>query len=363
MQTVLVTGGTGFVGRNLVPRLRQAGFEVRIFTRYRDKGQALQSQYGCAFFEGSPYDLSRLAKACEGASAVIHLVGAVTETPQAPFEDVHTRLTRLVVEAACQKGVRRFLHVSALGARPYSLCRYYRSKWQAEQCVQASPLDWTILRPSVIFGKGDRFTTRIAQLVESFSASLLLKTLPLPGGGVSFLQPVAVWDVAEVCLRALGHPDAIGRTLVVAGPQRLSLRAIVEEIFAAVGVPSQTPRSSPLAATLRRWSEALGGVVLAVAGSGLLGVSPSLAFPSILLGLSFLLHATCDPTWLLPPVPWPVSYAAAWLAERCVGPRLLSVSELCVLEEGSWGDPTPTAELLGIHWTPFSEGIRRYLPL
>jgi uncharacterized protein YbjT (DUF2867 family) len=361
METVLLTGGSGFVGRHLIPVFQKQGMAVRVLTRSQAKARMLEERYGCLALAGDPYDPLSLEKACRGVGAVVHLIGAVTETRLESFERVHVLSTRLVLEAATRCGVRRFLHVSALGTRPYSLCRYFRTKWQAEECVRNSSLDWTILRPSLIFGKGDHFTTRIARWAESPWASATLRILPLPGGGESRLQPVAVWDVAEACLRVLGHPDALRRTLSLAGPQVLSLREALGEILSALGLSWRTDPGAS-ARVFARVSEALAGVLGTLLGVCLLSEKPSLGWPSLVGGSALLLHAANQERWLFLAIPWPVCYGLAYALERLFGPSLLSSSELCVLEEGSWGDASLTAKLLGLQWTPFREGIRRYLP-
>ncbi|MDD4933959.1 MAG: NAD(P)H-binding protein, partial [Methylacidiphilaceae bacterium] len=209
MATVLVTGGTGFVGSHLVSRLVELGYQVRVLTRQAIRGRTLPAER-CTIIEGSPLDLDACRRASRETDAVIHLVGILTENRESSYREVHVQATRHLLAAAKENGVRRWLHMSALGSRPYAPSRYHQTKWTAEELVRSSDLHWTIFRPSVIFGTGDHLLTSLRSL---FSQSLFryFGILPLPGGGASPLQPVAIRDVVSAFTRALILPETIGK--------------------------------------------------------------------------------------------------------------------------------------------------------
>jgi len=209
---VLVTGGTGFVGREVVQRLHASGHSPTLVKRE----EMATSMKACA----------QVMRDCD---AVIHLVGIISETGEQTFENVHTRLTERIVQATKQAGVRRFVHMSALGTRPNAVARYHRTKWAAEEIVRASGLDWTIFRPSIIYGPGDGFVNLFARLAR-FSPAV-----PLVGGGHSLFQPIAVQSVAQCFVAALTEPRAIGKTFALCGDERVTLGEIVDAVLAATG--------------------------------------------------------------------------------------------------------------------------------
>ena len=221
---VLVTGGSGFLGREVTSRLVAAGHEVRVLARGRRPVQA-----GVEFVAGSVLDPASLPAACAGCEGVIHLVGIISELREQTFEAVHTGGTRALLQAAVGSGVRHWVQVSALGSRPQAPARYHRSKWEAEELVRASGLVFTIFRPSLVYGPGDGFTNLFRKL------SRWSPVLPLIGGGNSLVQPVAVADVARCLVSALTLPAAAGRTLDLCGPDRLSYREVIRAVLRASG--------------------------------------------------------------------------------------------------------------------------------
>jgi uncharacterized protein YbjT (DUF2867 family) len=230
MATVFVTGGTGFVGRAVVEALLAHGHRVRCLVRAGSEGR-LPRRDG---IEPVPGDVTRpegLANAARGADAAVHLVGIIREFPRRgiTFEGLHTRATEHVLGAAREAGVRRLLHMSALGTGPQARSRYHLTKWAAEEAVRASGLAWTIFRPSVVFGPGDGFVSLIANLVRWFPI------VPVIGDGRNRFQPVAVADVAEGFARALERPATVGQTFEVGGPRAYTFDEIVDEVGTALG--------------------------------------------------------------------------------------------------------------------------------
>lgn len=300
---VLVTGATGFVGNEVVRQLGPAEHAVRVLTRNPNSRQAraLSERFSVEVVGGEIGCAASLGNALAGIDAVIHLVGLISEVGATTFEQVHTRGTAQVVQASEQAGVLRFVHMSALGARPQAASRYHRTKWGAEDVVRRSRLAWTIFRPSLIYGPGDHFVNLFARLGR------WSPVLPVMGSGSSRLQPVAVEAVARCFVGALTEPGSVGRTIDLCGPERLTFPEILGHILVV------TRR--------RRWLVRV-PLPLARAQAAFLEV----IFPR-LLGRA-------------PP---------------------LNRDQLIMLQEDNIGDPAPAQALFDLPTGSFREGIARYL--
>ena len=221
--SVAVLGGTGFVGHavceHLVERSGGAGGRVVVPTRRLRHGLAIQSLPTVQLVQADVHDDQDLARVLAGCEAVVHLV-AILHGSEAEFDRVHVQLPRRVAAACKAAGVRRVIHVSALGAATDAPSRYLRSKAAGEQVWRESGLDVTMLRPSVIFGARDRFLNLFAQL------QALAPFVPLGGAHARF-QPVWVEDVAEAVVRCLDQPATIGQVFECAGPQQFTLADLV----------------------------------------------------------------------------------------------------------------------------------------
>lgn len=229
MQRVFVTGGTGFVGKTLIRTLQAHGFIVRCLVRPGSEA----SLKGFEGIERVPGDVLRprgIEAAVEGCRALIHLVGIIREHPGrgVTFDRHHTVATTNMVKAAEAAEVPRFLHMSALGTRPNARSRYHQTKWEAEEAVRASRLQWTIFRPSVIYGPGDGFVSMLARLIK------WLPAVPVIGDGRYRLQPVAVEQVAEGFARALERAESRSRTYEVGGPRAYAFTEILDLIGTAL---------------------------------------------------------------------------------------------------------------------------------
>lgn len=223
----LVTGGTGFVGQEILRQLHSAGHEAHLLARAPKSGraQAVAKKFAGQVRAGNVLDADSLKSSCAGMDAVIHLVGIISEVGAQTFESVHTRGTENILAAVKNSGVRRFVHMSALGTRADAVSRYHKSKWDAEELVRGSGLDWTIFRPSIIYGEGDGFVNLFAKIAR------WSPVVPVMGNGGSKFQPVAVENVAAAFVKSLTEPRAIGRTFDLCGDETLSLNRIVDEIL------------------------------------------------------------------------------------------------------------------------------------
>jgi NADH dehydrogenase len=233
--------------------------------------------------------------------AVIHLVGIISEVGASTFENVHTRGTGNIAAAARQAGVSRFVHMSALGTRPNAASRYHQTKWAAEELVRRSGLEFTIFRPSLIYGPGDQFINLFARL------SRFSPVVPLMGSPRARFQPVPVETVAAAFVRSLGEPKAAGQTYDLCGPEALTLSEIVDRILDVL----QRKRLK-------------------------LQVPPSLARCQA-IGLEFLFRRLL----------------------RRASP--LNHDQLIMLQEDNLGNPRPANELFGLTPQALREGIAGYL--
>ncbi len=235
-QTVCVLGGTGFVGSELVTRLAMDGHWVFVPTRSASGGEELRVLDKVRLIQADIHDPRTLARLFIGADVVINLVGILNEHGRSTFRSVHVELAEKVVSAAATAGVKRLLHMSSLGADPANgPSRYLRSKGEAESCVRAAArtLEWTIFRPSVIFGPGDTLTNRFAGLLRMSGGFL-----PLARADAQF-APISVADVAEAFRRALLDTGATaGRTFELCGPQVMTLKQLVRITADTAGIRS-----------------------------------------------------------------------------------------------------------------------------
>jgi NADH dehydrogenase len=227
---IFLTGGTGFVGSELLRQLVAAGHAVRCLVRAGSAGK-LAVREGVEVRDGDVTEPETLAGALEGCDAVIHLVGIIREFPGKgiTFKRMHFEATRNVIEAAEAQGVKRYLQMSANGTRENATTTYHKTKWQAEEAVRASSLEWTIFRPSLIFGPGDAFVNMLADMMRK------LPVLPVIGDGRYRMSPVAVEDVAASFVKALALPGTVGKTFHCCGPQSYSYDEVLDLIGAALG--------------------------------------------------------------------------------------------------------------------------------
>ena len=226
---ILVTGATGFVGSHLVRRLRKESIPVRAVVRTPAKAQALRD-LGVEVVPGDLSDPWSLIAAAEGAERVVHLVGIIQEGRGSTFESVHVDGTKNMLEAAAKAGVRHFFHQSALGTREGAKSEYHRTKWEAEELVRKSGIPFTILRPSLIYGPGDLFTVRLAEMIR------LSPVLPVVGSGRSRVQPIFIDDVVSCIAKAVMSDAFAGRVFEVGGPDQLTYEEVTKAIADALGV-------------------------------------------------------------------------------------------------------------------------------
>lgn len=226
--TVVVLGGSGFVGRHVVARLVSASHRVVIPTRSRDRARHLILLPTVDVVETDVHDEAMLSHLTRGVDAAINLVGILHERNRGDFDRVHIELARKLVAACRTSGVPRLLHMSALNADPEGPSRYLRSKGTAEALVAESGLEWTIFRPSVIFGREDAFLNMFAKLER------LLPLVALACPDARF-QPVYVGDVAHAFVRAIDDDRTHAQRYALCGPEVYRLRDLVAYVGKLTG--------------------------------------------------------------------------------------------------------------------------------
>jgi uncharacterized protein YbjT (DUF2867 family) len=229
---VTVFGGSGFVGRHTVSALAKRGYRVRAAVRRPDLAGHLQPMGAVGQIHAVQANLrfaDSVARAVDGADAVINAVGILAPVGAQSFDAVHAAGARAVAKAAREAGVTRLIHISAIGAGKASKASYARSKAAGEQAVLEEFPGAIILRPSIVFGPEDEFFNRFASLARSSPL------MPLIGGGRTRFQPVYVGDLAAAIANAVDGQGKPGTVYELGGPQVLSFRELLEKTLAFTG--------------------------------------------------------------------------------------------------------------------------------
>jgi NADH dehydrogenase len=237
MSTVLVTGASGFVGSHMVPALVDAGHRVLALVRDQQAADLVMRRLtpaqraGVETRTGDVTKPDTLPAALAGADAVLHLAAVPRDWDGgATLRLVNTEGTRAVLGAASHAGVRRFVHLGAVGVVDDPELHYASSKVKAMALVRESGLDWTILSPSLLFGPRDGFFNILGDLVRMSPG-----IVPITGKGDARFQPLAIGDLARAAVQVLGDDSTVGRELPLGGPRYWTYREIVEEVLRGMG--------------------------------------------------------------------------------------------------------------------------------
>lgn len=225
-----ITGGTGFVGRNLARKLVSLGHEVVLISRGVDRRDP--SILDCENVTFAPIgvsDVSALTRALVDCEVVCHLGGINRELGEQTYEKVHVRGTRNVVDAARAAGVQKVLLLSFLRARPNCGSAYHESKFAAEEIVRESGLDYTILKAGVIYGRGDHMLDHISHALYTFPIFLYVGFRAQP------VRPLAVEDLVEIMVASVVDRSLSRKTVPVTGPEEMTLAQAVRRIMNVIG--------------------------------------------------------------------------------------------------------------------------------
>lgn len=219
-----ITGSTGFVGRHIAKELCSRGLKVRCLVR-ASSDLAPLAGLPVEICRGDITDEASLQPALQGAVSVVHLVAIIRETKEATFEAINLSGTRNLVQAAKKMGVKRLVYMSNLGAGPDKRFPLLYTKWRAEEEVRSSGIDFTILRPSVMFGRGDGFVCVLADIIKR----LLL--VPVIGSGRTKFQLISVEDVATCVAESLTNRRTVNQIIPLGGPEHLAYEEIIDLII------------------------------------------------------------------------------------------------------------------------------------
>ncbi len=237
---ILVTGGTGFVGKALVQHLIASGKAVRILLRPSKVSPQLPRGVPVDAAVCSLRDERGLRAAMRGVDTVIHLAGSERQSGRANLTEVEVLGTQGLVNAAKQAGIQRILYLSHLGADQASAYPLLRAKGLAENILIRSGLNFTIVRSAVVFGPGDQFTTPFSRLLRLSPGFVLI-----PGEGSSLLQPVWIEDLVNCLGMTIERDDLIGQTISIGGIEALSFRQIMLYLMEALGIQRRLWSVSP----------------------------------------------------------------------------------------------------------------------
>lgn len=218
---VLVTGGTGVVGRSAVDALLERGHTIRLFARHAEHDRALWKR-GVEAWEGSVGTAEDVRGAADGCEAVLHIAGIVEEVPpEVTFERINVQGTRLLVEEASRAGVARMVYVSSLGA-DRGTSGYHQSKLAGEEIVKTFPRSWLICRPGNVYGPGDQVISLLLKAVRTLPA------IPLIGWGDQPFQPIWATDLGQALALAVEREELSGRVLELAGEEQVTASELLD---------------------------------------------------------------------------------------------------------------------------------------
>jgi len=306
-ENILVVGGSGFVGRHLVAALAARGARVTVPTRRRDRAKHLILLPTVDVVEADVRDQKSLERLAEGRDAVINLAG-ILHGPG--FTATHVELAQGVVNACHNAGVKRLLHMSALGADPNARSEYLRSKGIGEQAVLAADdLEVSVFRPSVIFGPEDRFLNLFARLAQFFPV------LAVGSPGARF-QPVYVGDVVRAFVAALDDRDAAGKRYDLCGPRQYTLRQLVEFVCAVTGRRRLVIGLPDNLSYLQAWALELLPLKLLTRDNYYSMQVPNVCEGAFPFGIHPVLLEAVAPSWLAPAGPRERYPRLRWKAKR-----------------------------------------------
>ena len=357
---ILVTGGTGFVGQEVVRELIALGHRVRLLVRDPHRAASFASHPQVELVKGDVLKPETLPPALVHVQSVVHLVGIIAETSKVTFEQAHTQATLNLLLAVKEAGVTRWIQMSAAGTRPDARSRYHLSKWAAEELVRRSALDWTIFRPSLIYGHDDRDRLlNMLRLVLSPPFDFIQTyTFPLLNGGRAHIQPVSVREVGLCFAHAVSKDASVGRTFDLVGPVALTWREMVSKVALALGkkaIYEEIPILILLRALL--WLVVALVPILIIVGLVTDRVTLPIAEIAAFLWCILLFLTSRWRQLILFSIPSALIWSANRVWDKLVPRSLRFQEQLYMAEEDNVGDPLPAAQTFGYTPESFEQGV------
>jgi uncharacterized protein YbjT (DUF2867 family) len=241
---ILITGATGYIGRHLVSRLVAQGERPRCLVRNIKRAASILPAGTLEFVQGDTTSPASLETAVQGVDTIVHAAFITADQKQSAgnhYQETNVQGTANLVEAAKKAGVKRILVISGLGTKPDKPGSYMQGRYLAEKMVKESGLDWTIIQPSVLFGKDAPFIKGLTDLIRT------APVVPLIGGGKVMFQPIYVEDVVTVIIKVLQEPERTkNKTYTIGGPAYYSFTQVIDALLQAmhkkrIKVPTPTP--------------------------------------------------------------------------------------------------------------------------
>jgi len=241
---ILITGATGYIGRHLVSRLVAQGERPRCLVRNIKRAASILPAGTLEFVQGDTTSPASLETAVQGVDTIVHAAFITADQKQSAgnhYQETNVQGTANLVEAAKKAGVKRIIVISGLGTKPDKPGSYMQGRYLAEKMVKESDLDWTIIQPSVLFGKDAPFIKGLTDLIRT------APVVPLIGGGKVMFQPIYVEDVVTVIIKVLQEPERTkNKTYTIGGPAYYSFTQVIDALLQAmhkkrIKVPTPTP--------------------------------------------------------------------------------------------------------------------------
>ncbi len=229
---ILITGATGYIGRHLVSRLAAQGQRPRCLVRRTQRVATILPADKVEFVRGNTTQPASLGVAMQGVDTVVHAAFLTADRKQSVgnhYQETNVQGTANVIKAAQDAGVKRIIEMSGLGTKPDKPGSYMQGRYLAEKMLKESGLDWTIIQPSVLFGKDAPFIKGLSDLIRT------APVVPLIGGGNIMFQPIYVEDVVTVVIKVLEDPArTTGKTYTIGGPEYYSFTQIIDALLHAM---------------------------------------------------------------------------------------------------------------------------------
>ena len=226
---ILITGATGYIGRHLVARMVAQGERPRVLVRDLKRAAQILPTDKVELVQGDTLDPKALKAAVQGVDTIVHAAFITADHKESTgnhYEDTNVRGTGNLIRAAKEAGVKRIIELCGLGTRQDKPGSYMQGRYLSEQMLKDSGLDWTIIQPSVLFGKDAPFIKGLTDLIRT------APVVPLIGGGKTMFQPIYVEDVVTVIMKVLEDPARTnGKTYTIGGPEYYSFSQVIDVLL------------------------------------------------------------------------------------------------------------------------------------